>query len=119
MFEYILKIRTPITYTRADKILKRVNELIGGSYLGLLVPAKIFLREESSTEKITWETEEYEPFTWDNWEEDMKMVANEFPDIDFSLDIIGKKDWTIGLFKGAACQITHAIPPLQDWKIEQ
>ena len=111
MFEYILKIRTPITYTRANKVLKRVNELIGGFYLGLFVPAKIFLREESSTEEMTWETEEYEPFTWDNWEEDMKMVANEFPDIDFSLDIIGKKDWTIGLFKGAACQITHAIPP--------
>src|SRR5574344_1085768 len=119
MFEYIFKIRTPITYTRANEVLERVNELIGGFYLGLLVPARIYQNKESSTEKISWETEEYEPFTWDNWEEDMKMVANEFPDIDFSLDIIGKKDWTIGLFKGAACQITHAIPPLQDWKIEQ
>ena len=119
MFEYILKIRTPITYTRANEVLERVNELIGGTYLGLLVPAKIFLKGESSEDKIVWETEEYEPFIWDNWEEDMKIVANEFPDIDFSLDIIGTKDWTIGLFKGAACQITHAIPPLQDWKIEQ
>ena len=119
MFEYILRIRTPITYTRANEVLERINELIGGFYLGLLVPARIYQNKESSTEEITWETEEYEPFTWDNWEEDMKMVANEFPDIDFSLDIIGKKDWTIGLFKGAAYQITHAIPPLQDWKIEQ
>ena len=47
MFEYILKIRTPITYRRANEVLERVNELIGGFYLGLLVPAKIFLREES------------------------------------------------------------------------
>ena len=119
MFEYILKIRTPITYRRANEVLERVNELIGGFYLGLLVPARIYQNKESSIEKISWETEEYEPFTWDNWEEDMKMVANEFPDIDFSLDITGKKDWTIALFNGDACQITHAIPPLQDWKIEQ
>ena len=107
MFEYILRIRTPITYTRADKVLKRVNELIGGFYLGLLVPARIFLREESSTEEMTWETEEYEPFTWDNWEEDMKMVAKEFPDIDLSLERVGTKDCTIGLFKGTTCQISH------------
>ena len=119
MFEYILKIRTPITYRRANEVLERVNELIGGSYLGLLVPAKIYQNKESSTEEISWETEEYEPCTGDNWEEDMKMVANEFPDIDFSLDITEKKNWTIALFKGDACQITHAIPPLQDWKIEQ
>ena len=118
MTEHILRIRTPITFKKAKEILERVNELIGGTYLGLLVPAKIFLKGESSEDKIVWETEEYEPFTWDNWKEDMKMVANEFPDIDFSLDIIGTKDWTIGLFKGDACQITHAIPPLQDWKIE-
>lgn len=30
MYEHILKIRTPITYTRANEVLERVNELIGG-----------------------------------------------------------------------------------------
>ena len=107
MFEYILRIRTPITYRRANEVLERVNELIGGSYLGLLVPAKIYQNKESSTEEISWEAEEYESFTWDNWEADMKMVAKEFPDIDFSLERVGTKDCTIALFKGTTCQISH------------
>lgn len=107
MTEHILRIRTPITFKKAKEILERVNELIGETYLGLLVPAKIFLKGESSEDKIVWETEEYEPFTWDNWEADMKMVAKEFSDIDFSLERVGTKDCTIALFKGTTCQISH------------
>lgn len=64
MVEHILRIRTPVTFKKAKEILERVNELIGGTYLGLLVPAKIFLKGEASEDKIVWETEEYEPFTW-------------------------------------------------------
>lgn len=36
MFEYILKIRTPITYRRANEVLERVNELIGALILDYL-----------------------------------------------------------------------------------
>lgn len=117
MIEHILRIRTPITLKKAKEILERVNELIGGTYLGLLVPAKIFLKGESSEDKIVWETEEYEPFTWENWKEDMKTLAKEYPDIDFSLEGVGITEWWIGLFKGTSYQITHSIPPLHDWEV--
>lgn len=119
MTEHILRIRTPITFKKAKGILERVNELIGGTYLGLLVPAKIFLKGESSEDKIVWETEEYEPFTWGNWKEDMMTLAKEYPDIDFSLEGVGIMEWWIGLFKGTSYQITHSIPPLYDWKVEE
>ena len=118
MFEYILRIRTPITYTRANEVLERVNELIGGFYLGLLVPARIYQNKESSTEEITWETEEYEPFTWDNWEEDMKEIAKKYPAIEFRVEGYGenREDWWVALFKGDRYQIKYAEPPIDEWE---
>lgn len=117
MTEHILRIRTPITFKKAKEILERVNELIGGTYLGLLVPAKIFLKGESSEDKIVWETEEYEPFIWENWKEDMLKLADEYPDICFMVEGRDCNDWWIGLFQGELSQITHAVPPLHDWKV--
>ena len=51
--------------------------------------------------------------------EDMIKLANEYPDICFVLEGRDSKDWWVGLFQGELSQITHAIPPLYDWKVEE
>ena len=119
MIRYNFYIKTPILYAKATEIVERLNELIGDTRLGLLVPAIMCIGDNKSSKKIEWYTEDYGPFFWDNWKEDMVKLANEYPDICFVLEGKDSKDWWVGLFQGELSQITHAIPPLYDWKIEQ
>ena len=119
MTEYNFYIKTPVPYTKATEIVERLNRIIGSTRLGLLVPARIYIDNDMSSEKIEWYTEDYGPFLWDNWKEDMVKLANEYPNICFVLEGRDSKDWWVGLFQGELSQITHAIPPLYDWKVEE
>lgn len=117
MLEYNFYIKTPVLYSEAVEIVERLNELIGCTRLGLLIPASIYTGDNMSTKKIEWYTEDYGPFSWDSWKEDMFKLADEYPDICFMVEGRDCNDWWIGLFQGELSQITHAVPPLHDWKV--
>lgn len=86
MLEYNFYIKTPILYSEAIEIVERLNELIGCTQLGLLIPASICIGDNISTKKIEWCAEDYVPFSWDSWKEDMLKLADEYPDICFVLE---------------------------------
>lgn len=119
MIKYNFYIKTPVSYTKATEIVERLNQLIGSIRLGLLVPARIYIDDNMSSKKIKWYTEDYEPFYWDNWKEDMTKLAKEYLDVCFVLEGRDFNNWWVGLFQGELSQITHAIPPLYDWKGEE
>ena len=95
MLEYNFYIKTPVLYSEAIEIVGRLNELIGCTRLGLLIPASICIGDNMSTKKIEWCAEDYAPFSWDSWKEDMLKLADEYPDICFVLEGRDSNDlWT-------------------------
>lgn len=52
MIEYNFYIKTPVLYAEATEIVERLNELIGCTQLGLLVPAIICIGDNKSSKKL-------------------------------------------------------------------
>lgn len=95
MLEYNFYIKTPVLYSEAIEIVGRLNELIGCTRLGLLIPASICIGDNMSTKKIEWCAEDYGPFSWDSWKEDILKLADEYPDICLVLEGRDSNDlWT-------------------------
>lgn len=108
------EIRTLMTRERAEQIANRLNKLIGWEAFEVFVLSDSIPMDEMREHWAIDVSSE----TWYDWEVDMDILAEEFPDVEFYLEGNGENsdDWWIALFKGKRKQIKYCTPPIDEWE---
>ena len=68
-------------------------------------------------ERDIWELEPCDELKWDDWEDHMTILANQFNEVEFHVERNGEneEDWLVALFKGDKKQIRYGFPPIDHW----
>ena len=120
---FSIEIRKAITRAEAKEIIFEINRAVNPQLEnekdGIFV-----LMDDSSiedNEKAIWEVDGDDEMKWYDWREDMKDIAQKYPDIEFRLEGNGedKDDWWVALFKGDKFQIKYCVPPIDEWVEEE
>ena len=120
---FSIEIRKAITRAEAKAIIFEINRAVNprleNKKDGIFVLMDDGRIEDN--EKAIWEVDGYDEMKWYDWREDMKDIAQKYPDIEFRLEGNGedKDDWWVALFKGDKFQIKYCVPPIDEWVKEE
>ena len=118
---FSLIIRTAITRAEAQEITSMINRICTQSEekSDWVFELDDYI-DYSDDEKVAWAITPFDMdiMKWYDWEDDMKDVAHQYPDIEFRLEGRGEDidDWWVALFKGDKYQIRECVPPVDKWE---
>jgi hypothetical protein len=122
---FSLAIRTAITKAKAREIIGMINRICTQSEdeddWAFVLEDDWFstpsLKTEDKGEKI-WNIVSRDEMKWYDWEDDMKDIAHQYPEVEFELEGSGedKDDWWIALFKGNRSQVKYCTAPIDEWE---
>ena len=119
---FSIEIRKAITRAEAKEIIFEINRAVNPQLENEKDGIFVLMddgRIEDNEEAI-WEVDGDDEMKWYDWREDMKDIAQKYPDIEFRLEGNGedKDDWWVALFKGDKFQIKYCVPPIDEWEDE-
>ena len=119
---FSIEIRKAITRAEAKAIIFEINRAVNPQLENEKDGIFVLIDDSSieDNEKAIWEVDGYDEMKWYDWREDMKDIAQKYPDIEFRLEGNGedKDDWWVALFKGDKFQIKYCVPPIDEWEDE-
>lgn len=119
---FSIEIRKAITRAEAKAIILEINRAVNPQLENKKDGIFVLIDDSSieDNEKAIWEVDGYDEMKWYAWREDMKDIAQKYPDIEFRLEGNGedKDDWWVALFKGDKFQIKYCVPPIDEWEDE-
>ena len=120
---FSIEIRKAITRAEAKEIIFEINRAVNPQLENKKDGIFVLIDDSSieDNEKAIWEVDGYDEMKWYDWREDMKDIAQKYPDIEFRLEGNGedKDDWWFALFKGDKFQIKYCVPPIDEWVEEE
>ena len=119
---FSIEIRKAITRAEAKEIIFEINRAVNPQLENKKDGIFVLMDDGriEDNEKAIWEVDGYDEMKWYDWREDMKDIAQKYPDIEFRLEGNGedKDDWWVALFKGDKFQIKYCVPPIDEWEDE-
>ena len=119
---FSIEIRTAITKAEAKEIARAINHafapLVKSEENWIFSLDDYLCANVEDDEKATWDIMPYDELKWYDWEEDMKAIAKEYPEIEFRVEGSGedRDDWWVALLKGDRYQIKYVEPPIDEWE---